>query len=394
MKRLFVKTKKQQLWLEKLACLEEIFKKSAEETDELAKFPRDNIQHLVDLGYSQITLPERYGGEGLSIYEMLLFQETLASFDGSTALSIGWHLGVIGDLYEHKRWKEETLVDYAAEITNGALINRSVSEKVTGSPIRGGKPGTQAVKKDGRWVLNGRKTFTTASPVLTHFLTSAWIEEKEKIGFFLLDRNLRGLSIDETWDVIAMRGTGSHDLVLENVEVDETKLVELPTQKDGKFNGWNLHTSACYLGIAQAARDYAVHFASYYTPNSLKEPIGHLPNVQQQIGQMDVLLTQARHLLYSVAEAADDEARKNLLTNEVAVVKHTVTNFSIDIVDLAMRLVGAQSLGRKNPLQRYYRDVRAGLHNPPMDDMVIQQLAETALENEARKSVSDTVSTS
>lgn len=386
MKDLFVKTNKQRQWLDKLYHLEDRFKQSAQNTDELAQFPKENIQELVELGYSAVTLPKYYGGEGLSIYDMVLFQETLASFDGNTALSIGWHLSIVGDLYEYKGWREEALLDYAIEITKGALINRSVSEKITGSPTRGGKPGTQAVRKDGQWVLNGRKSFTTASPVLTHFLTSAWIEEQERIGFFLLDRHLVGLSIDETWDVISMRGTGSHDLVLDNVSVDESKLVEHPTKKRGQFNGWNLHIPACYLGIAQAARDYAVCFSREYTPNSLQEPISQLPNVQQQIGKMDLLLTQARHLIYHVAEVADDEARKDLLANEVAVAKHTVTNHAIEIVDLAMRLVGAQSLGRKNPLQRYYRDVRAGLHNPPMDDMVIQQLAKTALEEEARKS--------
>lgn len=105
---------------------------------------------------------------------------------------------------------------------------------------------------------------------------------------------------------------------------------------------------------------------------------------------MDLLLTQARHLIYHVAEVADDEARKDLLANEVAVAKYTVTNYAIDIVDIAMRVVGAQSLSRKNPLQRYYRDVRAGLHNPPMDDMVIQQLAKTALEEEKDQSVIST----
>jgi alkylation response protein AidB-like acyl-CoA dehydrogenase len=46
-----------------------------------------------------------------------------------------------------------------------------------------------------------------------------------------------------------------------------------------------------------------------------------------------------------------------------------------------MRIVGAKSLELSNPLQRYYRDVRAGLHNPPMDDMVISKLAKTAIED-------------
>lgn len=379
---LFVKTEHQRAWLEKLYKKEEKFKETAAQTDELAIFPKDNIQDLVDLGYPSITLPENFGGEGLGVYDMVLFQETLASFDGNTALSIGWNLGVVGDLFEQKLWKEENLNFFANEVVGGALVNRSVSEAKTGSPARGGRPGTNAVKKDGKWVINGRKSFTTASPALTYFLTSAWIEEKQRIGFFLLHKDLVGLSIDETWDVISMRGTGSHDLVLDNVIVDDSKLVELPEKPSGKYNGWMLHIPACYLGIAQAARDYAIHFANRHAPNSLNGPISQLPNVQQHLGEIDLKLVQARHLIYSVAEAYDDETRRDSLTNDVEVVKHTVTNAAIDIVDKAMRIVGAKSLGRGNPLQRYYRDVRAGLHNPPMDDMTINRLALAAIENE------------
>lgn len=57
-----------------------------------------------------------------------------------------------------------------------------------------------------------------------------------------------------------------------------------------------------------------------------------------------------------------------------------MTNRALEVVDKAMRLVGAKSLQRSNPLQRYYRDVRAGLHNPPMDDLTIKKLAETAIQ--------------
>ena len=107
-----------------------------------------------------------------------------------------------------------------------------------------------------------------------------------------------------------------------------------------------------------------------------------MPSVQQLLGEIDLGLIQARHLIYSVAEAHDDESRRGHLTNEVAVVKHTITNSAISIVHKAMRIVGAKSLQRSNPLQRYYRDVRAGLHNPPMDDMTIKRLAISAIEHE------------
>lgn len=383
---LYIKTEKQQQWINRLEELEDKFKSKSADIDENSIFPKENVEDLLKLGYASLTLPESYGGKGFSVYDMVLSQEILASFDANTALSVGWSLGVVGELYEKKLWTQERLDFFATEVLNGALINRSVSEAQTGSPTRGGRPGTTAIKKGNSWVLNGRKIFTTASPVLSYFLTSAWIEEEERVGFFLIPRDTEGLSIEETWDVVSMRGTSSNDLVLSNVTVHKSNLVELPEfASGGKINGWLLHIPATYLGIAQAARDYAVHFANTHSPNSLNGSIAQLPNVQQLLGEIDLELTKARLVIYGVASAYDNESTKELLTNEVSVAKHIVTNSAITIVDKAMRLVGAKSLQRTNPLQRYYRDVRAGLHNPPMDDMTIKKLALTALEEDNNK---------
>ena len=388
MTNLYIKTEKQQQWIDRLYELEDKFKSKSAEIDEQSVFPKENVEDLIKLGYASLTLPESYGGNGFSVYDMVLLQETLASFDANTALSVGWSLGVVGELFENKLWTKEKLDFFAAEVLNGALVNRSVSEAQTGSPTRGGRPGTSAIKNGDTWVLNGRKIFTTASPVLSYFLTSAWIEEKERIGFFLIPRDTEGLSIEETWDVVSMRGTSSNDLVLNNVVVHESYLVELPEfASGGKINGWLLHIPATYLGIAQAARDYAVHFANTHSPNSLNGPIAQLPNVQQLIGEIDLELTKARLVIYGVASAYDNDSSKELLSNEVSVAKHIVTNSAITIVDKAMRLVGAKSLQRTNPLQRYYRDVRAGLHNPPMDDMTIKKLALSALEEDQNKNL-------
>ncbi|WP_077213480.1 acyl-CoA dehydrogenase family protein [Bacillus dakarensis] len=378
---LFVKTPVQKHWLEKVYKYEDSFKRYSKEIDEKSIFPKENITALVEMGYTKTTLPREYGGEGFSVTDMVLLQETIASFDSATGLSIGWHQSVVGELFENKLWEEEKLQVFANEITKGALVNRAASEAQTGSPTRGGRPGTSAIKKGEKWVVSGHKTFTTMSPVLTHFLVSAWIEEKNGLGFFLIERGTDGLSIKENWNVIAMRGTESHDLILDNVMVDSENLVEINQLPRGnKLNGWLLHIPACYLGIAQAARDYAVEYATSYSPNSIKGTISELPNVQSLIGQIDLELMSARHFLYSVANLYDDESRRQYLTNELSVAKHIVTNSAITIVDKAMRLVGAKSLQLSNPLQRYYRDVRAGLHNPPMDDMTISKLAQAAIE--------------
>src|SRR5699024_8537077 len=189
-----------------------------------------------------------------------------------------------------------------------------------------------------------------------------------------------------TWDSIAMRATGSHDLILDNVQVNPDDLLEYLTPGNKKPAGWLLHIPACYLGIAKAAQEEAIQFATTYSPNSIQGTISELPNVQQKLGEIELLIMEAEHFLYQVAEkwdASNDNVRLTM-GPELGAAKLAVVNKANDVVDLAMRIVGARSLSEKNPLQRYYRDVRAGLHNPPMDDMTIVNLAKksiTDLEN-------------
>jgi alkylation response protein AidB-like acyl-CoA dehydrogenase len=98
---------------------------------------------------------------------------------------------------------------------------------------------------------------------------------------------------------------------------------------------------------------------------------------------MELKLIESEYFLHAVAKQWDEseEQSRAKMGPTLGAAKLTVTNNAIAVVDLAMRLVGARSLSLKNPLQRYYRDVRAGLHNPPMDDMTIQLLANTAIQD-------------
>lgn len=377
----FIQNSEQQHVIDQLNSLKEAIQQRGEYADRENTFPLDNFKDLSSIQYNQLTLPKEYGGKGFGIYDMILFQETLASFDGATALAIGWQLSVVGEIYEKKIWSEEHLKQFAKEIVNDhALVNRAVSEAITGSPTRGGRPGTNAKLIDGKWHITGRKSFTTLSYALTHFLTAAWIEEKNTVGFFLIPSHTKGVSIEENWDVLSMRGTASHDLVLDHIVLPKDALVEINDGPRGNnVNGWVLHIPAVYLGIAQAARDYALHFANTYSPNSLPGPIAELPHVQEKIGLIELKLLNARHFLYSVASKFEDPATHETITDELGAAKYIVVNSAIEIVDLAMRIVGAKSLQTSNPLSRYYRDVRAGLHNPPMDDMTIAKLAKRAL---------------
>ncbi|WP_274309073.1 acyl-CoA dehydrogenase family protein [Solibacillus daqui] len=385
-KQLFIKTDKQREWLTKLESLEQSFKQQAQQIDEAAVFPFDNFKRLREVGYTKITLPKEFGGEGFSLYDTILLHETLSSYCGSTGLAASWTIQNVGEIFENRYWDENKLKWFGEQVKNGATVNRAVSEFAMGSPVRGGKPETSAKRKGEGYVLNGRKNYTSGAPDLDYFLVSAWVEDDNHLGFFLVPKTAEGVSVENTWDVASMRGTGSDDLVLQNVVVEQSFLVEIPSYSTGfKLNGWLLLIPATYLGIAQAARDYAVKFATEHSPNSIQRTIAELPNVQTLIGEMDLALTKARFTLYGVAELYKDPAKKLAIINEVNIAKHVVTNTAIEVVDKAMRLVGAKSLQRSNPLQRYYRDVRAGLHNPPMDDITIKRLAETAIQNQLKQ---------
>lgn len=371
---------------ERLALLKNTAKSFTERSsihDEQGTFPFENFSALKAIHYPALTVPKKYGGLGISLVEMLKMQEIIALYDGATALSIGWHMGITKHLGETNSWNEQVYANIAKDIVKtGALLNNAATEPATGSPTRGGKPHTRAKETDAGWIINGRKSFTTLSPVLDYFVVSTSIDDTDKVGNFLIRRELEGVSIDETWDSIAMKATGSHDLVLENVHVKKEDLVQYITPGDKAAQGWLLHIPACYLGIAKAAQQEAITFATTYSPGGMKGTIADFPSVRQKIGEIELRILESSTFLYSVAKKWDDsnEEVRQTMKPELGAVKLSVVNKALEVVDLAMRIVGARSLSAQSPLQRYYRDVRAGLHNPPMDDMTIMALAAASIE--------------
>ena len=119
MKNLFVKTERQRYWLDQLVAIAEPIKAEAVEVDEQSRFPFEAHRLLLQIGYPQLTLPKQYGGEGLSVYDMVLVQETLASYDENASLSLGWTLGVVGEIYETKLWTDDLLIAFSEEIKRG-----------------------------------------------------------------------------------------------------------------------------------------------------------------------------------------------------------------------------------------------------------------------------------
>lgn len=374
----FVKTPEQQKLLDQIKKLQPGFQKREPELDALNSFPFQNIDELKKIHYPLLTLPKEFGGQGFGLYEYILAQEAIAQGSGSTGLSIGWHVGIVLEYTENRHWHPESAEWLMKKIRDGALINTAATENNAGSPLRGALPRTTAIRSGDEWIINGEKTYTSLSPVLDYIFVTATVDANEVITV-IIPRNADGVEIDESWDMLAMRGTGSHTLVLKNVRTPASYVLK-PANAQAAAKGWLLHIPACYIGIAAAARSYAVDFAASYMPASLGKPIAETPAIKQTIGEMELELATARHLLYGTVERYEHSADKAKMDEALNVTKIAVTNAAISIVDKAMKIVGSRALSESNPMHRHYLNVRAGLYNPPMEDMVKAQLAGQAIE--------------
>lgn len=368
--------------------LAEVFASRAEKYDRENSFPFENFNDLKQAGFHKLTIPREWGGEQITLYEFVLIQETLAAGCASTALGLGWHLGLLMNLRETGAWSADKFETVCKEVVEqGKWMNSCSTEPTTGSPSRGRRHETTAVRTENGWVINGHKTWSTLSPLLDIFLITAAIDGSDDLGEFYVPRGTPGLTVEETWDSIGMRATGSHDVLLKNVELPADALMgrhtygqPSPKSKDG--GGWLLHIPACYLGVAAAARTFAVSFAKHYHPQGMEQPISGIPGVRDRLGEVETSLYAARAALYQAAARWDVQTEnRHTLRPLFGAAKLIATNQAIHIVDMAMRVVGGRSMLRSYPLERYYRDIRGGLHNPPMDDAVRQSMAAFALDD-------------
>ncbi|MCA1648547.1 MAG: acyl-CoA/acyl-ACP dehydrogenase [Chloroflexi bacterium] len=203
------------------------------------------------------------------------------------------------------------------------------------------------------------------------------------LASFLIPLATRGVRIEPTWDTLGLRATCSHTVVLEDVEVAvDAELPRLPASAASTpyERAWSLSVAAVYLGVAEAARDFAVKFARDRKPTALGgRSIASLPNIRERAGRMDLLLFQARGLLVSTARAWDSAPSADM-DAALAAAKVVTSNTAVAVAEEAMRLVGGSSMDRSLPLERHYRDVRGGLHHPPQDDAALALFAHQALD--------------
>ena len=388
---MFPKTESQTRLLEIAERLAVQFAATAAEHDRDGSFPTENFEAMREAGYLAAAIPEEYGGPGHGLTDIVLAQHALAKGDGSTALSVGMHLMTTGTEGAARGWPAEIRERIFRDVLeNGALVNNIAAEPEMGSPRSGGRPAT-ALTPDGpgRWRLNGRKTFSTLSPILTYFISYCAIEDGSgDVGRVAVHRDYPGISIDETWDALGMRATGSHDVVYENVPIADADIISRRSIEKNRAvmtggGAWfPLLVGAANLGISEAARDYTIDFVRDRDPGG-RGRLATIPYIREQIGRADAKLITARALLLTTAEDWEENpGARAQLERQVMTAKMLATNTAIEVVEIMMRLVGGGALQRNQPLERYFRDVRSGLVNPPIDARALEQIARVALDGD------------
>ena len=354
--------------------------------DRDASFPRDNYEELRAAGMLGLTVPEELGGMGAGLYEMCLVLERLAGGCASTALALTMHVSPILQL--GLLWRGGTAGAGAEETLRGAatgeVIFASLSAEAGASTLMTSR--ATAVPVDGGYRVTGEKVFATESAVCTHFSTMARFDDPDRgprIVFFRIPRSAEGLVFHDTWDTLGMRATQSDDWEMRDVFVPEDAVFH--SYPVGHLDGGLLRTvwgtampafGSVYLGVAAGALDWCREWA-------VGRGHRHHPGVQSRIARMEILLESARAAIRSHCIDWESGALPALDVQagiaKCCAVKHIATNNAVEMLDLAMEIAGSSGFHRRNPLERMYRDVRAGTVHPANNLDTEELVGKTAL---------------
>ena len=312
----------------------------------------------------------------------------LGAVDGSTALGFAMQVHVIGALVDSVggAGRPPRSAVRARSSTDGALVNNAATEEGGGSPARGAIPGTIAVAEaDGTWRLTGEKTWTTWLPNLTHaFVTARSRGHGPGRGRVVAGRPRLADGVERRpgFEALGMRGSASGRLVLDGVAVPADALlvrrrVDEPDPRGPAPGAWfGIAIAATYLGVGEGARARSLAGRSIGGRATARRSVADVPSVQLRLGRLDAELRAARIVVLDVARRWD-EAMAGEMRPAWPPRPGTCRSPSSSprappstATDEALRIAGGPGFlaGR---LERAFRDARAGLINPPLEDVAL-----------------------
>ena len=381
----------------------ERFAPRAARHDREASFPFDDYADLRAEGLLGLCVPERHGGLGASYETYCLVAEQLAQGNASTSLTFNMHcltMMMMGELADampmspSARARHETLraAKFREVVEQGVFYGQPHSEPVEQGQtdialnVGGRRFGTTARKVDGGYVVTGKKFFVSLAGAAPYYATPAirvgeepWIE---RTLYLKVPKDAAGVSFPGEWDPMGMRGTVSRDMVLDGVFVPDDGEILPPGLFGAMYNAMPqlspLTFSATFLGLTQAAYDYALAYLTGRVPGApgLQTEV---PAKGHAVAEMTFALEAARALYYrAISEARIDGSPEVVQRARAANV--TVQRTAVTVTQEAIRVCGGRAILKRYPLERFARDARAAaVMRPWTEDIATQQAWEAAL---------------
>lgn len=331
----------------------------AEQADDGDRFVGENYALLKEAGLVEAGVPVELGGGGAEVDELAEMLRILARSCSSTALAFAMHTHQVA--IPAWRWRHQKVA--AVE----PLLKRIAAERIIllssgGSDWIGGSG--HAEKVEGGYRITARKGFTSGAEAGTVLMTGAVVEDGEgnrSVIHFGAPMKAPEVRIEQTWRTLGMRGTGSNDVMIDNLFIPDANVAF--TRKAGEWHPvfQVIATQAfpliyaIYLGVAESARDIAVDMAR-------KRPASD--HITSLAGRMDTTLRAAQLAHRHMLAVAGENAPSAESVNEIMIGRSLVAKHAIEATELAMELAGGAAFYRKNGLERRFRDVQGARYHP------------------------------
>lgn len=335
----------------------------AAELDEKEEFSPELTKKMGDLGLMGISIPEEYGGSGLSYLAYIVAVEEIARVDGSQAATVAAHNSLgIGPIYYFGTTEQKE--HYLPKLASGEkLWGFGLTEPEAGSDAGGTK--TKAVKEGDEWVINGSKIFITngsteaslGSTVQT--VTGTRVDGRgREYTCFLVDQGTEGFETRTMHKKICWRASITSELYFTDCKVPESNM--LGSRGEGfhqmldTLDKGRLSIGAMGLGCAQGAFELALEYAKQR--KAFGQKISKFQINAFKLADMAIEIEAARNLLYKATWLFDQgrDEYKNL----AAMAKLYCSEISKRVVHQAVQLHGGYGLMKEYPVERFYRDQR------------------------------------